>query len=287
MQRKLVLEFTKMSGAGNDFIVIDNRFYYFSDEELQALAQRFCARRTGIGADGILALNAPHDPTNHYRMRYVNADGSMGTMCGNGARCLARYARMAGIQAEELVFESDAGRALARVPVDPAGPVRIYFAPAQHYKPDVALQSPAHHDLAPVHAIWTGTEHAVQFVDDVATTPLETLGPTLRRDGAFQPTGANIDFVEVVADGAADGMAHLRLRTFEKGVEAETLACGTGAMAATLVAYYQNQIRVPRAEVEVPGGRLAVGFQANGDFETSELYLEGPAEVIYRGTVEI
>ena len=129
IKRKLVLEFTKMSGNGNDFIVIDNRFYNFSAEELSGLARRFCARRTGIGADGILAYMLPDDAQHQYRMKYYNADGSLGTMCGNGARCLARFARKAGVVEETMQFESDAGIYKAAAGPDEADPVRIYVQP--------------------------------------------------------------------------------------------------------------------------------------------------------------
>ncbi|MEM6784481.1 MAG: diaminopimelate epimerase, partial [Bacteroidota bacterium] len=116
----LVVPFTKMSGAGNDFVVLDNRFLFFSDDELVALAQRYCPRRAGVGADGLLALNAPETDGADFRMRYVNADGSWARMCGNGARCLARFARHAGIGEGEgtatLTFDSDAGRYTAAVP---------------------------------------------------------------------------------------------------------------------------------------------------------------------------
>jgi hypothetical protein len=106
MERKLVLEFTKMNGAGNDFIVIDNRFYHFTDVELAGMARRFCPRRTGIGADGVLALSLPADAAHHYRMRYFNADGSRGTMCGNGARCLARFASIGPVSQQTPRFPS-------------------------------------------------------------------------------------------------------------------------------------------------------------------------------------
>ncbi len=129
MQRKLILEFTKMNGAGNDFIVIDNRFYNFSDDELADLARRFCPRHVGIGADGVLAFARPTDAAHHYRMRYVNADGSIGTMCGNGACCLARYARHAGLLDETMRFESDAGVYRAFVPPEPEAPVRLFVPP--------------------------------------------------------------------------------------------------------------------------------------------------------------
>ncbi len=283
IKRKLVVEFTKMSGNGNDFIVIDNRFYNFSDDELSNFAQRFCPRRTGIGADGILAFKLPDDEKHHYRMKYFNADGSLGTMCGNGARCLARFARNAGISAEEMLFESDAGVYRATVSAEEDGPVRIYVQPPQGLEMNRLLQSQI---VAPAHYIWTGTEHLVCFVNAVGAVPVEEWGATLRNDEALQPAGANVNFVEVISPGNDDTPAQLKVRTFEKGVEGETLACGTGAMASSVIASLSASIASDQVEVNMPGGTLGVGFERDGD-GVQNLYLEGPVQTIYRGTTEI
>lgn len=286
MRRTLVVEFTKMNGAGNDFIVIDNRFFNFTDDELADLARRFCPRRTGVGADGLLAFSRPRDADHHFRMRYVNADGSVGTMCGNGARCLARYARLAGVVADTLTFETDAGVFHATVPADPESPVCLYVDPPRDWIPDRPLADGPPDGTGPVHYLWTGTEHAVCFVPDVAGTPVATWGPAIRHDDALKPNGANVDFVEIVRDGAEDGPALMRMRTFEKGVEAETLACGTGALAAALAARLLGHIHADAARVEMPGGTLGVGFEVRGD-AVHDLYLEGPAVVVFRGTFEV
>ena len=291
MQRKLVLEFTKMNGAGNDFVVLDNRFYFFTDEELAALARRLCRRHTGIGADGLLALAPPGDAAHDFRMRYVNADGSFGTMCGNGARCLARFARLAGLAGEPLRFESDAGLCLASVPDvqegENAAPVRLFLQPPQHFQPDRAMEGEAARKSGPVHYVWTGVEHAVCFVPDVRRTSVERHGPAIRRDSALAPAGANADFAEVVQPGDMDGTpALLRVRTFEKGVEAETEACGTGAVAAAVVARLLGYTAADVTDVEMPGGLLTVGFRLDGP-DVRDVYLEGPAEVVFRGTVEV
>ena len=284
--RKLVLEFTKMNGAGNDFIVIDNRFYNFSDEELADLARRFCPRRISIGADGVLAFSRPTDPAHHYRMRYVNADGSVGTMCGNGARCLARFARFAGVMEETVQFETDAGVYSAFVPPDPDAPVRLFVPPPQHWSPHHTLAEPLPESIDAVHLLWTGTEHAICFVNDTETTAVGDWGPSIRHDAALAPAGANVDFVQVLDGGSQGQPASLRVRTFEKGVEQETLACGTGALASALVARFLDHIHTDEAQVQMPGGVLGVGFQRKGE-EVSGLYLEGPAATSFRGTVEV
>ena len=286
MPRKLIVEFTKMDGAGNDFIVIDNRFYNFSDDELADLARRFCPRRVGIGADGVLAFARVADEAHHYRMRYVNADGSVGTMCGNGARCLARYARHAGLLDETLLFESDAGIYRATAPPDPEAPVRLFVPPPRHWNPDQMLAGSLPEPIDAAHYLWTGTEHLVCFVDDVAATPVQAWGPAIRHDAALAPAGVNVDFVQILDEGHRRQPAALRVRTFEKGVEQETLACGTGALASALAARFLERIQANTAQIHMPGGILGVGFERNGEAVTG-LYLEGPATTVYRGTIEV
>ena len=271
----LVVPFTKMEGAGNDFVVLDNRFLRFTDDELAALARQACPRRTGVGADGLLALD--EDPGADFRMRYRNADGSLATMCGNGARCLARFAARAGLGAEtdgtvSLAFETDGGRYRAQVQGRGAsGPVQLAVPAARDYGPGPEGTV----------RIWTGTEHAVVFTDDVAAFDVEGEGRKLRHDPAFAPAGTNVNAVEVV------GPARVRVRTYEKGVEAETLACGTGAVASALAAALGGRLGPAdgarqSVAVEMPGGTLEVGFDGGGE----NLTLAGPAETVYEGTLE-
>ena len=273
----LVVPFTKMNGAGNDFVVLDNRFLRFSDDELAALARVFCPRRTGVGADGLLALDEGEGDAD-FRMRYRNADGSLATMCGNGARCLARFAARAGLGEEadgavSLAFDTDGGPYRATVPGrDASGPVTLAVPPPRNYGPATVDG----HDLV---RIWTGTEHAVLFADDVDACDLGRLGPALRHAPAFAPQGTNVNVVETL------GPDRVRARTFEKGVEAETLACGTGAVASALAARLSGRLSGDTVAVEMPGGTLTVGFQIDGA-TVSDLTLAGPAETVYEGTVE-
>ena len=278
MRRRLVLEFTKMHGAGNDFVVIDNRFFYFTDEDLAGLARRLCTRRYGVGADGLLALAPPGAPDTDFRMRYFNADGSLGAMCGNGARCLVRFASEAGIDGPEFRFDSDDGVYRARLVDEPLGHVRLFVPDARGFRPDVALEKAVSDQ--PVHGIWTGVPHAVCFVDDIAQAPIEA-APPIRHDPAF-PEGANVDFVQVEAATPA----RIRARTYERGVEAETLACGTGAIAAALIARLTGRVDGTEVQVEMPGGTLRVGFR-EAEAGLTDVYLEGPTAVVFRGTVEV
>ena len=302
----LVVPFTKMNGAGNDFVVLDNRFLRFSDDELAELARRVCPRRTGVGADGLLALDEPDGPPTggdlrpadgdrqpaggdrepagdapaHFRMRYRNADGSPATMCGNGARCLARFAARAGLGEESggavaLAFDTDGGPYRAEVAGRAAsGPVRLAVPPARD----------AGASVEGAVSIWTGTEHAVVFAADVDAADVAGEGRRLRRHPAFAPAGTNVDFVEVAGPG------RIRVRTYEKGVEAETLACGTGAVAAALAAFLEGHLGPAEAvrqsvAVEMPGGTLEVGFEVH-DGEPAQVTLSGPAETVYHGTFE-
>ncbi len=297
----LVVPFTKMNGAGNDFVVLDNRFLRFSTDELADLARQVCPRRFGVGADGLLALEEPDGRRSqpdaegdHFRMRYRNADGSLATMCGNGARCLARFAARAGLGASAgdgvaLVFDTDGGRYRAEVP-DPnraSGPVVLHVPPPRDFGPTGLRDAPVPKSSR-VYRIWTGTEHAVVFVRDLDHEDVAAVGGRLRWDGVFRPAGTNVDFVQVREPEGSP--ARISVRTFEKGVEAETLACGTGALAAALVSRLVGHVSGPDGErqsvaVEMLGGTLVVGFRIDGE-DVSDLTLEGPAETTFEGTLE-
>lgn len=280
---RFVLEFTKMSGAGNDFIVIDNRFYRFTDDELSGFARQYCARRTGVGADGLLALNVADEVRSHsYRMKYFNADGSVGTMCGNGARCLARFAVAAGVGQPDsgafsrISFESEAGIYSVVVPSDPAADIRLFVPPPNGPMEERTVD----YVNTPIQTLHTGTQHAVLFVDDAAGCDVSGLGPRIRQDASVAAGGTNVNFVEVAGDHA------LRVRTWEKGVEGETLACGTGALASALAAASLGRVEGSAVEVRASGGTLMVGWTGSPQ-RPDGLYLEGPADVIYRGSVEL
>jgi diaminopimelate epimerase len=275
MSPSLVVEFTKMHGAGNDFIVIDNRWYRFSTEELADLAERWCPRRFGVGADGLLALDPAEDDDVDYRMRYVNADGSWAAMCGNGARCLARFALQADFEGPELVFETDAGRYYAAEGPDAPERIRLFVPPARRLSLNVPVEGPT---PEAVHFIHTGTEHLVTFVPDLEAVPVAEWAPPLRNDPHVQPEGANVNFVTVADDGS------LRVRTYEKGVEAETLACGTGVLAAAAVAEATDRVTSEPVTVHTKGGTLTVGIATTS--RGQERYLDGPVVAVFRGSLE-
>lgn len=265
-----------MHGAGNDFLVVDNRWYRFSEDELADLAATWCRRHYGVGADGLLALEASDRDDVAYRMRYVNADGSGATMCGNGARCLVRFALDADIDGPEVSFETDAGLYHATVFEERPDVVRLYVPEATGLDLDVpvAVDTPS-----PVHYVHTGTEHLVLFVPDVEAVPVAEWAPPLRRDPYVESTGANVNFVEVDDDGA------LHVRTYEKGVEDETLSCGTGVLAAAVVAEATDHTPDGPITVHTQGGTLTVGTETTS--RGRERYLEGPVVTVFRGSMTL
>lgn len=300
MSRNLIVEFTKMQGAGNDFVVIDNRFLHFTREELSDIAKKVCLRKFGVGADGLLAFEAapaqardedgsPAD----FRMVYVNADGSPATMCGNGARCIAQFAVRSGVEGPDVSFMTDAGAYHAHVYPDAeapdlnvlgdAGQVRLFVPEPQRWTPSCALNGALPDGVEGVHFVWTGTEHLVSLVPDVDAVPLEEWGPALRWDEALQPEGANLNVVSA-ANGRQDSIS---VRTFEKGVEAETLACGTGVLASAIATARLQHVDLSAQPltVETRGGEMTVG-RAESPERSDHLYLEGPVASVFRGTFE-
>ena len=273
----LTVEFTKMDGAGNDFIVIDNRFYFLSEDELRSLALTFCPRRTGIGADGLIALSDPDGPDAHVQMTYFNADGSRG-MCGNGARCLIRYAVESEIMADRYILETDSGRYEATVD---GSIVKLFVPNPRDYMPLQSSVLPEGIDDASF--VWTGTEHIVAFVNDLGQTAVLELGSMLRNNLSISQTGSNVNFVECGNSVSSE----LTARTYERGVEAETLACGTGAMAIAIVAHLQNKAAAPPIVVHMPGGDLVVDFDINDKGQVENLSLSGQTNIVYRGTFQM
>ena len=187
-------------------------------------------------------------------------------------------------RAPSLTFESDAGLYRVQVPDDRSADVRLHVPPPRDYRPDTALEH-AESTGVPVHCVWTGTEHAVTFVSDADAIDVSKRGRLIRNDPALAPEGANANFVQVTR--ASNGREPtLRIRTFEKGVEAETQACGTGALAAAVVARLQGQVDADVVSVVMPGGTLRVGYTMH-DGSVEDLYLEGPAVKVFRGTMDV
>lgn len=268
------LKFTKMNGAGNDFVVVDNRDRSLH-LECEAIAQ-ICDRHRGVGSDGLLVVE-PSENGADFRMRYYNSDGGEAEMCGNGARCFARFAaRLLAAPPKTLSFETPAGRICARFSGEL---VTINMSKPHSYRP------PQWFDLNgsryEIHFLNTGVPHAVIFVQDVNLIDVPKLGAAVRRHEAFAPNGTNANFAQVVSRGS------LILRTYERGVEAETLACGTGVCAAAMLHHLASGAPSP-ISVRVQGGdTLQVGFirRENNVFE--EVVLTGPADFVFEGTLSL
>ena len=261
-------EFTKYEGAGNDFILIDNRDGVFTPEA-EAIA-RLCDRHFGIGADGVMTLarSAEIDCS----MRYYNADGSEGEMCGNGARCFALFAEHLGIGGETKYFDAADGLHTARI--------RRSKGPAG----EIELGMTAVREIRTGDGWWflnTGVPHYVEFVDDLAATDVIGRGRIIRRDTARFPQGTNVNFVQITGDGT------IRMRTYERGVENETLACGTGATAAAIVTAFARQPHTTDFRITVPGGALAVRFSHEQGTQTyTDIRLTGPARRVFEGVFD-
>ena len=268
-----------MDGAGNDFIVIDNRFLHFSDDELSAIANYYCPRRTGIGADGLIALNHATSEGAHFQLRYFNADGTVG-MCGNGARCLVWFAHLSEITPDRYVVETDSG--IYEASIEREGVVKLFVPDPHSYKPNIPLNDCLKIDEQAAF-IWTGTDHTVMFVDDLEKCDVLGIGRAIRYSKTLAPKGANVNFVSK-GDSDAD---EIRVRTYERGVEDETLACGTGAMATAIVSVLEHKVSGTPVTVRMPGGSLHVDFDIDGDGKVTNVSLEGPAKVTFRGSIQL
>jgi diaminopimelate epimerase len=277
MLAAMILRFLKMNGAGNDFIVIDNRdlSIRLSAGTIEAL----CDRHRGIGADGLLAV----EPSQHgadFRFRYYNADGGEAEMCGNGARCFGRYtATLDGANRSRVTFETIAGILAADIVGDQ---VRIAMSDPKDLKSDTGVVLPGLD--AAIHFINTGVPHAVAFLADadaLQRTDVVALGRAIRRHEAFAPAGTNANFAAAVAPG------HIAIRTYERGVEDETLACGTGVTACALIHHLLTGTPSP-VKVDVAGGdTLEIGFVRMPDGSFAEVTLTGPADFVFEGSIEI
>ena len=261
-----------MTGAGNDFIVIDDRLNVLGNDARE-LAKQLCRRRLSIGADGLILI-VP-STRGDFRMRYFNADGSEADMCGNGGRCVARFAHEKGIAGPAMTFETSSGLHDARILDD--GNVLLKMADPRAIIFDNQVQFAG--EMRTLHRINTGVPHAVCEVENLDDFPVVEVGRLIRYYAAYVPEGTNADFMEVLDEQT------LALRTYERGVENETLACGTGAVAAALISAALGKTRPPVAVRTRGGDTLTVGFYMS-DLGFSGVTLSGNADIIYEGTLE-
>jgi diaminopimelate epimerase len=262
------IPFYKMSGAGNDFILIDNRTGVMDELTLIELIKGVCRHKLSVGADGVILIE--NSDTVDFRWRFFNADASVAEMCGNGARCAARMACMLGIAQTRVRFETIAG--IIDAEVAPGGQVKIRLTDPSEARVNfpVALST----GISTISSINTGVPHVVIEMEDVAHAPVRDMGREVRYHNDFSPAGTNVNFVSKQTDGM------LAVRTYERGVENETLACGTGATASALIMAHRHGLTSPVRLTTKSGSILTIYFeQKDGRFYN--LYLEGDARLIY------
>lgn len=267
------VSFYKMEGAGNDFVVLDNRERNMSVDKLAELAASMCQRKFGVGADGLLALTQSEDQEADYTMIYRNADGSDAGMCGNGARCMALFAHSLGYDREHNFNVHDH---VYHAKVKDDNTVTVSF-PMTTSVDELLL------DGDNIYQIYTGTEHIVLSVEEPQLRredELKNKGSTLRYHSRFEPKGTNVNFIFGENDDS------LKLQTYERGVENLTLACGTGAIASALVWHHlQNESGGNFSyKVQTDGGLLTVHFSFDDERNLySNIKLEGPANFVFKG----
>lgn len=256
------IPFYKYHGAGNDFILIDNLEYTVTLNTVQVA--QLCHRRFGIGADGLMLLQRSAEAG--FEMVYYNSDGNLSTMCGNGGRCIAALAYRLGIVGREMTFKAVDGIHEARILPD--GNVALHMQDVKQisFEEDYAILD-------------TGSPHLVQWVEDVAQTEVFREGREIRNWDRFQPKGINVNFIQRLDKGIA-------IRTYERGVEDETLACGTGVTAAAIVAA-GNETGTFEIPVKAMGGDLSVSFEKANPGTAEHIVLTGGAVFVFEGTVAL
>ena len=265
------IKFTKAVATGNDFIIVDNRKAALKGS-LQAFAKSICDRKRAAGADGLLVIEPSKKAD--FRMRIFNPDGSEAEMCGNGSRCAALYAYRKKIAGLKMTIDTIAGILNAGVKGDV---VKVRLTEPKDIKWNLCLVI----NKCPykVKFVDTGVPHTIYFVDDLEKVDVRELGASIRYHPEFSPRGTNADFVKVAGRGA------IKVRTYERGVEDETLACGTGAVASAIIAAESENMPSPVTVETRSGEKLKVHFEMiEGEFRN--VYLEGKARLVYEGEID-
>lgn len=268
--RKMVkIPFYKMNGSGNDFILIDNRKEVLSGIDLEGFASKVCARRYSVGGDGLILIE--ESKIADFRCSLYNADGSQAEMSGNGSRCAARFASLLGIAKKEMTFETGAGILRAEVEEDH---VKVGFPPPKDLRLNIRID--INGEILDGHFVNSGVPHLVYIVDDPEKIDIIKIGRGTRYHNLFLPAGTNVDFIGFSSRNM------LKIRTYERGVEDETLACGTGSVASAIIANLLKGIRSPVSLRTKSGRDLTVHFKRDGE-RFLDILLEGDAMVVYEG----
>ncbi|HSD64785.1 MAG TPA: diaminopimelate epimerase [Ignavibacteriaceae bacterium] len=271
------ISFTKMSGAGNDFIIFDKSIYpdlVLIDDVISKL----CDRHKGIGADGIITISGSEE--HDFVMEYYNADGSTGSLCGNGARCAISFASEKFSLEGKVRFISNGAEYSGEILKD--GRVRFYFNEPKNYRENLKINTAG--QMLNVDYINTGSPHVIVRINeisrddqftDIKEIPVVTLGREIRNLPEFEPGGTNVNFIDI-----EDG--NLYIRTYERGVEDETLSCGTGSAASAVSAFFKNEVKPPVKLITAGGDILIVNFKFE-DQKIKELSLTGPVLISFTG----
>jgi diaminopimelate epimerase len=262
------IEFYKMSGSGNDFIIVDNRDKIVDETDLLNFIVKVCRRKMSVGADGFILVENTEGAD--FKWRFFNSDGSVAEMCGNGARCVARFAYLTGIAGPEMSFETGAGIVEAQVAGES---VKIKMTDPSDLKTDYTLELKDR--SISVSSINTGVPHVVMITDTLDDVEVVKMGREIRFHDMFAPAGTNVNFICPIKDDT------IGIRTYERGVEDETLACGTGSVAGALIMARKMKIDAPINVLTRSGVNLKIYYkEKNAAYQ--DIYLEGDARIIYR-----
>ncbi len=257
------IEFQKYQGTGNDFVMIDNRSGVFKKDT--NVIRRLCDRRFGIGADGLILLE--QDQFADFKMVYYNSDGNESSMCGNGGRCIVAFARKLGIESDEITFGAIDGMHTAKYLED--GKIALQMKDVS----EINLQD----DYV---FLDTGSPHHVTMVKNLEQFNVKSEGGKIRYSALYGKTGSNVNFVSPAGENT------FAVRTYERGVEDETLSCGTGVTAVALAMHALGKINSDIVKLQVQGGTLEVSFNyENGTYK--QIFLEGPAEFVFSGSIRL
>ncbi len=261
------IEFFKYQGTGNDFVIIDNRNGNFDSKNVD-LVSFLCHRRMGIGADGLMLLETHQDENVDFTMRYYNSDGNEASMCGNGGRCIAAFAVHIGAVKDpsNFYFEAVDGMHVA-----------------QYNDGIVSLQMTNVNSVNTsddYYFLDTGSPHYVEHLNDIDNIDIIEKGRTIRYSDTFKPDGTNVNIVEEIND------QHIKVRTYERGVEDETYSCGTGVVASAISTFVRNK-KSRSFDIDVKGGKLKVSFEGDEENGFKNIWLIGPATFVFKGNIEI
>jgi diaminopimelate epimerase len=262
------IEFYKMSGSGNDFIIIDNRNNIVDESDLSNFIVNVCRRKMSVGADGVILVENTGNAD--FKWRFFNSDGSVAEMCGNGARCVARFAYLNNIAGSTMSFETLAGLVKAEVIEER---VKVKMTDPFDLKTDDTIE--LKNGLASICSINTGVPHVVMVKNSIDDIDIVKIGREIRYHDRFSPAGTNVNFACQVKDNT------IAIRTYERGVEDETLACGTGAVASAIVMAHKMKLDAPISVLTRSGGYLSISFKEK-EGQYCDIYLEGDARIIYK-----